>query len=173
MHSFLLVCLGYGNQAPITAQGRALTAGWGFACILMFAAILSTAGGIISLIYADLVNRFHLTFLSRPFMTTTFWCLVTWGWSVTLAEYTFRWWRERLEPEDVPTRLDAQWFSYISTATIGLGDFFLEPQVLFIHDAFVFSFIFLTGFAVSCTFITWKFKLTHIFDFMSTFAHSS
>jgi hypothetical protein len=115
----------------------------------MFAAILGSTGSVVTAIHADLVRRFHLDFLSWPFFSAFFWCLVAFAWTYATAEYTYRWWQDRLSPDDVPTIYDAQWFSYISTATIGLGDFYLDPEVIFIEDAFVFAFIFLAAFSVS------------------------
>lgn len=82
-------------------------------------------------------------------MTTAFWCVVAFAWTIGTAEFTYRWWGNRLDPDDVPTRYDAQWFAYISTTTVGLGDFFINPEVMFVHDAFAFAFLFLTAFSVS------------------------
>lgn len=53
--------------------------------------------------------------------------------------------------EDYATRWDSVWFAYISTTTIGLGDFFLQPEVIFHEDVFRFSLLFLTGFVFLAT----------------------
>jgi hypothetical protein len=45
------------------------------------------------------------------------------------------------------------WFAYISTTTIGLGDFFLEPEIIFLEDVFRFSLLFLTGFVFLSMFL--------------------
>ena len=135
-------------EAPVTYEGRVLTAAWGFVCIILFAAILGTTGNVIAAFYSDTVRRFNLHFLSWPIMTTAFWCVVAFAWTVATAEYAFRWWADRLDPDDQPDRYDAQWFAYISTTTIGLGDYYLPPDVMFIHDAFIFAFLFLVAFSV-------------------------
>eukprot|EP00529_Nitzschia_sp_RCC80_P015114 CAMPEP_0113464224 /NCGR_PEP_ID=MMETSP0014_2-20120614/13087_1 /TAXON_ID=2857 /ORGANISM="Nitzschia sp." /LENGTH=709 /DNA_ID=CAMNT_0000356291 /DNA_START=95 /DNA_END=2224 /DNA_ORIENTATION=- /assembly_acc=CAM_ASM_000159 len=159
----VMTTIGYGNQAPVTYEGRILTAAWGFVCIILFAAILGTTGHVIAAFYSDTVRRFNLTFLSWPIMTTVFWCMVALAWTVATAEYTFRWWGDRLEPEDQPDRNDAQWFAYISTTTVGLGDYYLPPDVLFLHDAFIFAFIFLAAFSLFAAF------LTSLVDLISSF----
>ena len=44
------------------------------------------------------------------------------------------------------TEKDAIWFAFISTSTVGLGDYYLQPEVMFGSDAMKFSVWFLTGF---------------------------
>ena len=47
---------------------------------------------------------------------------------------------------------DSYWFAYISTTTVGLGDFVLSPDVLLVEDiilwplSFLFGFVFMAGF---------------------------
>ena len=38
--------------------------------------------------------------------------------------------------------------------SVGLGDFFLPPEVLFLHDTMLFSFIFLGGFTFFAAFLS-------------------
>jgi hypothetical protein len=47
----------------------------------------------------------------------------------------------------------AYWFSYVSTTTVGLGDYFLEHSVLLPVDLVVFSLLFLFGFALLSNFL--------------------
>lgn len=46
------------------------------------------------------------------------------------------------------------WFAYISTTTIGLGDYFLQPEVMFLGQVFVFSWQFLFGFVLISGFLS-------------------
>lgn len=45
------------------------------------------------------------------------------------------------------------WFAYISTTTVGLGDIYLDPEVIVTEDLMFFSFIFLIGFVFLASFL--------------------
>lgn len=62
------------------------------------------------------------------------------------------WNADRLGTSDVSFR-DGFWFAYISTTTIGLGDFILNPAVLVATDMIFWPFIFLLGFVLFSAFI--------------------
>lgn len=62
------------------------------------------------------------------------------------------WNADRLGTSDVSFR-DGYWFAYISTTTIGLGDFTLNPAVLVATDMIFWPFIFLLGFVLFSAFI--------------------
>ena len=49
---------------------------------------------------------------------------------------------------------DAYWFAFISTTTVGLGDFYQTPEVLFINDLLYYSLSYLFGFVLLSTFLT-------------------
>jgi hypothetical protein len=48
---------------------------------------------------------------------------------------------------------DGYWFSYISTTTVGLGDIFLEPEVIQARDLVTFPLLFLVGFVFLSSFL--------------------
>jgi Ion channel len=54
--------------------------------------------------------------------------------------------------EDFSAR-DAYWFAYISTTTVGLGDYFLEPEVFTRSDLMLFPMLFLFGFVLLASFL--------------------
>jgi Ion channel len=62
------------------------------------------------------------------------------------------WNAERLGTSNVTFR-DGFWFAYISTTSIGLGDFILNPAVLVASDMIFWPFIFLFGFVLFSAFI--------------------
>jgi hypothetical protein len=70
---------------------------------------------------------------------------------LVIAQYA-RFWTERRLDNELPFN-DAYWFAYISTTTVGLGDFYPSPEVLFFNDLLAFSFIFLIGFVLLSAFL--------------------
>jgi Ion channel len=48
---------------------------------------------------------------------------------------------------------DAYWFAYISTTTVGLGDYILAPQVIQRQDLVTWPVLFLVGFVFFAAFI--------------------
>jgi hypothetical protein len=48
---------------------------------------------------------------------------------------------------------DSYWFAYITALTVGLGDFYLQPEGLFVSDVFNWSSRLLGGFVVVSTFL--------------------
>lgn len=63
------------------------------------------------------------------------------------------WERQRLGVESETSFRDAYWFAYISTTTVGLGDFVLAPEVLRQSDLITWPFLFLVGFVLFAVFI--------------------
>jgi len=149
----VMTTVGYGNQAPITDEGRLLIYGAGIACLIMFAAVLGSASYIILAIFDDFVSRFWMSrFLKYPLVGVGLWGGIWIAWAYGIAVGADNWWQERLPDYDV-YRDDSLWFAFISTSTIGLGDYFLQPEVMFASDALWFSSVFLIGFALLSTFL--------------------
>ena len=61
-------------------------------------------------------------------------------------------WTYRRLGEEMPFN-DAYWFAYISTTTVGLGDFSPRPEVIFFFDLLIISFTFLMGFVLLSAFL--------------------
>jgi len=143
---------GYGNQAPSTVGGTAMIYTLGFLSIILFASVLSTSGTIVSHLVGDFVSRTQMKcFLKRQFMLL-FWGCLCFGWMAFLAYHFYMWNRIRLEEE---VRFsDAYWFAFISTTTVGLGDFYPAPEVIFVTDLLAFSLSFLFGFVLLSTFLS-------------------
>ena len=158
-YSYILLAssfVGYGTQVPVTLGGRTMVSSLGFLSILVFGGILVSSGSIVRVIFDDLVNRCNLRVLTRPLVAILLWGATAWGWMIVLATTTYRWWQIRLdEEEEKPTMWwDSVWFAYISTTTVGLGDLFLQPEMIFLEDLFAFSLLFLTGFVLLSTFLS-------------------
>lgn len=57
------------------------------------------------------------------------------------------------ESLNVVPKGQAYWFSYISLLTVGLGDFYLTSELLFMSDVFIWELLFLVGFTFLSTFL--------------------
>jgi hypothetical protein len=122
----------------------------GFLSILAFAGILVNAGSIVTVIYEDLLGRCRLKSLTHPLVGCVLWAGISAAWTFFLADRTLVWWSNRLVDFEVDG-WDSVWFAFISTTTIGLGDFFLPPEQIFLPDLFRFSVLFLIGFVFLST----------------------
>ncbi|CAJ1954001.1 unnamed protein product [Cylindrotheca closterium] len=149
----VMTTIGYGNQVPITDEGRLLIYTGGIACLILYAAVLGSAGYIILAIFDDFVARFWIShFLKYPLVGVGVWGGIWIGWAYGIAVGADNWWQERL-PDFEVDRGDSLWFAFVSTSTIGLGDYFLQPEVMFASDALWFSSVFLIGFVFLSTFL--------------------
>lgn len=142
------------TKAPATFGGRLMVSTFGLVSILLFGGILANTGNILNVIFDDMVSRCRLRILARPLVAIFLWAFIAAAWMLFLGWRTHVWWDERMLNEDVPSLAwDSLWFAYISTTTIGFGDYFLQPELMFPADIFRFSFLFLTGFAFLSMFL--------------------
>jgi len=151
----VMTTIGYGNQVTRTAGGRAVVACLGFFSIFAFGAVSATAAQILIVVFDDFVARCNLKVLSRPAVGVFLWTLVTLVWTIVFAVRSFNWWKDRLPEEDQPyaTFWDSVWFAFLTTTTIGLGDFYFQPAYLFIADIFSLSLMCLISFVFFATLI--------------------
>jgi hypothetical protein len=125
----------------------------GFLSILAFGGILATAGGVVRVLYDDMMSRNNISrILGRPSSSTLFWGGIAYLWMYAMGSRARFWW-DRIEDFEV-SRRDSFWFGFISSTTVGLGDYFLQPEVMFLEDVFRFALLFLTGFVLLSTFLS-------------------
>lgn len=148
----VMTTVGYGNQAVSSTAGRSMVYSLGFLSLLVFAAILARSGQIVSAIWDDILANLHWHYLMRPWPSSFMWGTCYYMWMLVIAGHTVQWKRERLEDSSFGLN-DGYWFAYISTTTIGLGDIFLEPEVIVARDLLVFPFSFLVGFTFLSAFL--------------------
>jgi hypothetical protein len=153
----------------------------GFLSILMFAIILGAAGTIVVTIWDDFINRTKLHYFNTPWLGCIFWGFCYYAWMLVIADTTQKWKKARLDENMLFS--EAYWFSYISTTTVGtferlfvqvscnivthptspvdagLGDYFLEHEVILRQDLVVFPLLFLAGFVLLANFFV---KLTEV-----------
>jgi hypothetical protein len=100
----------------------------------------------------DLFRRLNLKWLQRPFVASLFWGALSILWIFIIAYRARIYWDERV-PDFEYTIADSYWFSYITVLTVGLGDFVLQPQGMFITDVFQWSSMLLHGFIFLSSFL--------------------
>ena len=146
-----MTTIGYGNTAPVTDGARAMVFTLGFLSMLLFAAVLAKAGSIVTVIADDAFDRLKLTKITVPWVATLIWGAMYYIWMCAIASYAV-WWKEERLGEEMPFK-DAYWFSFISTTTVGFGDFFLEHDVFRRRDLLTWPLLFLMGFVLLSSFL--------------------
>lgn len=147
-----LYSIGYGNQSPSTSLGRALIISFGFIGMLLFGLILARAGRVVSAILDDFLGRVHPALITRPWVSFLFWAGAYWGWMVVQAELYVRWKQGRHgEPFGFE---DAFWFAFLTSTTVGLGDFYVDPEVIIVSDLLWIPAVILVGFLFFSAFLT-------------------
>ena len=118
--------LGYGNQAPSSMWGRIMTACVGFFSIIFFAAVLTNAGQIVAYLVSDFSHRIKSRMLVKKQVMAFIWGILWIVWMGYLGFMFQQWELYRLgEENSTVTYQDGIWWAFVSTATIGLGDFYL------------------------------------------------
>lgn len=146
-----MTTIGYGNTAPTTDGARAMVYTLGFLSILLFGAVSAKAGKIVTVIADDTFDRLKLTKINLPWVATLFWGALYYTWMCAIASYAV-WWKEHTLDQEMIYK-DAFWFSFISTTTVGFGDFFLEHEVIRRRDLIVWPLLFLMGFVLLASFL--------------------
>jgi len=122
----------------------------GFFSMLLFGGVLATAGGITTHLLNDTVHRFKRV-IARP-VKVLIWGILWSLWMVLIAWQARSYQATRLDSEMASN--DAYWFAFISTTTIGFGDYYLQPEGLFISDLLGLWINFLIGFVLLSSFLT-------------------
>jgi len=148
----VMTTVGYGNMSPSTYQGRSLVTGLGWLSIIAFGAITVYASSTWTAIVNDFFRRIRLPMMTRPLYSMIFWGCISFCWIAYIAGSARSWWAERIPGYEV-TKGDSYWFAYITTLTVGLGDFYLQSEGFFVSDVFSFASMFLAGFVLVSTFL--------------------
>jgi hypothetical protein len=147
----VMTTIGYGNTAPQTNGGRAMVFTFGFFSILLFAGILAKAGSIVVAIVDDWLDRIKLSWLTQPAVQALLWGALYYLWCLMIAAYFVYWNMERLDA--TVDFSDGYWYAYITTTTVGLGDYYLEHAAVVGTDLIVWPLLILFGFVLLSSFL--------------------
>jgi hypothetical protein len=147
-----MTTIGFGNATARSVGGRAMVYTLGFLSILLFATITARAGKIVSSIFDEHAARFKLGWMKIPAVALMARAALYSLWLLVIAQHYQLWQHKRLDNTDVGLN-DSYWFAYISTTTVGLGDFYLDPEVISYGDLFAFPLLFLIGFTLLAVFL--------------------
>ena len=150
----VMTTIGYGNVSPESVGGRALVFTMGFISIILFAAASARAACVITSVLDKFLVKMRLTVLTRPWTQLILWGSFYFIWLVLIALVYNQWRVERLGEAAAIPFTSAYWFSFISTTTVGFGDYYLEPEVIVGVDCLLFPIIFLLGFSTLASFLT-------------------
>lgn len=122
--------------------------------LILFGAVLGLTGYVTVSIFDDAVGRTPFKcVLQNPLFGMLFWGSIWMLYALALSQDFDWWWTNRL-PEYAATldQADTLWFAFISTSTIGLGDYYLQPEIVFASDTLKYSALFLVGFVFLSSF---------------------
>ena len=149
-----MIFLSSGNTAPETDGGRVMIYTLGFVSILVFGVVLAKAGSIVVAIVEDFLLRTHLPFLTRSWIQMVVWGGLYYIWCLLIASYYIYWHSLRFDGSADVTLEDSYWFAYITTTTVGLGDYYLDHAAIIGIDLLIWPLLVLYGFVLLAAFLT-------------------
>jgi Ion channel len=157
----VMTTIGYGNASPTTVGGRAMVYLLGSISILLFGGVSARAAYVITSLLEDFLTRIGVQKWFTTGKETLLWGAIYCAWMLTIAVHYIQWQESRLGNKH-ESLAEGYWFAYISTTTIGFGDYYLKPSVLELTDLFIYPILFLMGFSFLAAFLS---KRSDLFDF--------
>ena len=149
---YIITTQGYGNTAPVTAGGRAMIYTFGFLSLLVFGVFLAKSGSVVVTIIDDWLKRRNLEWLTWPSIQAFVFGVLYYLWILLIASYYIYWIESGPNDSEVSVS-EAYWFAYITTTTIGLGDYYLEHAVIASGDLITWPLLILFGFVLLSAFL--------------------
>jgi len=150
----IMTTIGYGNTAPESFAGRAMVYTLGFISILLFAAVSGQAGYVSLSIADDFFYRRKMKSLTKGMGASVFWFGTYYLWNVVVGGMVMNWATYRRSTHLGWNEFkDAFWFAYISTTTVGFGDYFLHHEVIHYYDMMYLPLVLLLGFVFLANFL--------------------
>lgn len=148
----VMTTIGYGNVAPVTRGGQALVISLGFVSILSFTAIIANAGRVFLAVMDDFFLRINIPTLTKGIWSSLFWLSAWWLWVLTIAGIGTETVKREEGTNGFPLR-SSFWFAWISSTTVGLGDFHIPHETFKPREMFYLPFMFLLAFVLLSNFL--------------------
>jgi len=143
-----MTTIGYGNTVPVSDGGRAYVCIIGFLSLLLFAAVTGEAAFVSLVLFDKFVSK-RVPRLKEGLTAAIFWCICYFIWNFIVGANIISIYRKGSDNLDLK---DAYWFAYITTTTIGFGDYYLPPLSLHWYNIFMFSGTVLIGLVLLANF---------------------
>ncbi|CAB9524063.1 channel subfamily K member 2 [Seminavis robusta] len=150
----VMTTIGYGNTSPVSWGGKAMVFTLGFISIILFGFVSTRAAYVITSLMDDLLIRINLRSMVQPWAEVILWGNIAFVWMIAIAAYYVQWQRERLGKDGITDMATGYWFAFISTTTVGFGDYYLAPEVMEVSDLFTYPVMFLLGFSLLAAFLS-------------------
>lgn len=122
----------------------------GFMSILVFMALIRQAGHICITVVDDMFLRCRMGRFTKGPLSVIFWLCTLISWILVIAGACVAYSHGRGLGANFRA---ACWFSYISTTTVGFGDFYIPHETIEAVDLFYIPLLFLIGFVVLANFL--------------------
>ena len=152
----IMTTIGYGNASVVSLGGRILVFIFGVSSILFFSTLIGHAGFIMLKIVDHYFNRVGLKRLTEGIVAVIFWLVVLVLWLNIIAAFYILAINLIYEEERSLIDIywfDSIWFAYISTTTIGFGDYYIPHEVVTPKDVFIVPLFLLIGFVLLANFL--------------------
>lgn len=150
----VMTTIGYGNAVPASDAGRTMVFSIGFISVLLFAAVSRNSGYVMLSISDDFFHNHNLGFLTKGASASFFWFFAYSTWNGIISSIVLSWSHYRSGQVVKWSRFgDSYWFAYISTTTIGFGDFYLQSEVIYTPDMIYIPLVLLMGFVHLANFL--------------------
>lgn len=151
----IMTTIGYGNASVVTVGGRLMVYILGFISILLFTSVSAQAGYVSLAVADDFFKYYKMNFLTRGIGASLFWFIVYQLLNWLISFIALEWAHSRSLEDSRPdmTRADAFWFAYITTTTVGFGDYSFPHEIFFVPDMIYVPLCLLVGFVALANFL--------------------
>jgi len=150
----VMTTVGYGNTVPQSIGGKSMVYTLGFVSILLFAAVNANAGYVSLAVADDFFQKRKLKSLTKGMGASVFWLGAYFVWNLVISFITMAVAKYRgSKDSEYLVFSNAYWFSYITTTTVGFGDYHIPHETTYPVDFIYIPFMILIGFVFLANFL--------------------